>query len=533
MFHTFSYDGRTHTILITGKVWSDFGAHIPLIRSFSYGPNLARLFRGQPIESPLFPGEPVRYHFGFFALVGILEKLGVRIDWAFNIPSAFGFFIMLIGIYLLSYTLFSNYYVSLLSVLFPLFNGSLTFLRFFDKHPFGITTPYDIITNSHFSAFGPWDGNTITAFWTLNIFTNQRHLALSYGLIISILHLLLRSPKLMQTHQWRYTLYIALGASMVLFFNYPATMILGICCITIWLIRKETRIPLSIAGICALPALAYLSHEANISGSDIVWQPGYLVSVLTANNFIRFWIDNLGLHTLLIPLGLFLAPKHARRIFLGPLLALFILPNLFRFSPDMINNHKFFNFFLIIGSMFSAYAVIRILNLFTHIKTYILRTSLQIVVGAGLIGILTFSGMIDLFPIINDTYGSIPDIMVNPDTRFIKEHTNPDDVIANSTWFYHPASIAGRPIFSGYTYFTWSYGYDQVAREQTLRALYEAQNITQICALLRENRIAYVELNKLPESYLHPNYILWNTLSPIYENPNSHLKLYSQASLCE
>src|SRR5688572_8586263 len=73
MFHTFSYDTRTHTMSMASKVWSDFGAHIPLIRSFSYGANWDRLLTGQPIESPLFPGEPIRYHFGFYALVGALE----------------------------------------------------------------------------------------------------------------------------------------------------------------------------------------------------------------------------------------------------------------------------------------------------------------------------------------------------------------------------------------------------------------------------------------------------------------------------
>lgn len=533
MFHTFSYDSKAHHLLIASKAWSDFGAHIPLIRSFSYGPNASRLIQGKPIESPLFPGEPIRYHFGFYAFVGILEKLGIRIDWAFNLPSAVGFFIMLLGIFLLSYALFSNYYVSVLSVLFALFNGSFSFLRFFTLHPLSLTTPYDIITNSKFPAFGPWDGNTITAFWTLNIYTNQRHLALSYGIALCLLNVLLtRSSKSLTAHRWLYIISITMGASALLFFNYPVALMFGLCSLTIWIIRREVRLPLSIAGIMTLPALAFLAHEAHI-GSDIVWQPGYLVAQLAPKQFIQFWIDNIGLHSLFIPLGLLLAPKKAKRMFMGPLLILFILPNIFRFSPDMINNHKFFNFFLIIGGMFSAYTIIRILNMYTCIHTKILRTTLQSIVGFGLIGILMLSGIIDLFPVINDTFGSIPDITVSPDSRFIQQHTKPEDVIANSTWFYHPASIAGRPVFSGYTYFTWSYGYDQVAREQTIRSLYEAQHITQVCTLLYENHIAYVELNKIPESYLHPNYALWNTLSPIYENPSSHLKIYSRASLCD
>ena len=75
LFHTFSYDKKSDSMLIALKAWSDFGAHIPLIRSFSLGDNY-------PIESPIFPGEPIKYHFGFYYIVGLLEKFGTRIDFA-------------------------------------------------------------------------------------------------------------------------------------------------------------------------------------------------------------------------------------------------------------------------------------------------------------------------------------------------------------------------------------------------------------------------------------------------------------------
>ncbi|WP_460315410.1 hypothetical protein, partial [Staphylococcus aureus] len=69
MFHTFSYDGQTHSIQVAYKLWSDFGAHIPMIRSFSMGGNLSRFFAGT-VQYPIFPGEPIRYHYLFFMLVG-------------------------------------------------------------------------------------------------------------------------------------------------------------------------------------------------------------------------------------------------------------------------------------------------------------------------------------------------------------------------------------------------------------------------------------------------------------------------------
>ncbi len=531
MFHTFSYNSGTHEILIASKAWSDFGAHIPLIRSFSYGPNLARLFHGQPVESPLFPGEPIRYHFGFYALVGLLEKLGVRIDWALNIPSALGFFLLLGTIYLLSYILFTDRRVSLLSVIFFLFNGSLSALRFFQSHPLNPNTVTDIITNSRFPAFGPWDGNTITAFWTLNIYTNQRHLGLSYGIILSILCLLLLPSKKPAARGVRDAITIAILSSLLLFFNYPAALILAVCCLAVFAVRPDIRLPLASAGVMSLPALFLLYHVAHIS-SDIVWQPGYLASPLTPTHFVQFWFDNLGLQLLFIPLGLLFAPRSIRRMFLGPLLVLFILPNLFRFSPDMINNHKFFNFFLVIGNMFSAYALFRILKLYEKSPHKQLRKLLQIITGIVFVVALTLSGIIDFFPIVNDTKGAIPDVRVNNDAQFFLYHIAPTAIIANSTWFYHPASIAGRSLFSGYTYFTWSYGYNQVEREQILKNLYNASDLRAICSILGKNHIAAVELNPKPESYLAINFPLWLSFPAAYENTKTGLKVFLTRDLC-
>ena len=83
MFSTFSYEKGV--MEISSKAWSDFANHIPLIRSFSLGNNF-------PPQYPLFAGPPIRYHFLFYAFAGFLEKTGIRIDYALNIPSILGFF---------------------------------------------------------------------------------------------------------------------------------------------------------------------------------------------------------------------------------------------------------------------------------------------------------------------------------------------------------------------------------------------------------------------------------------------------------
>ena len=118
MFSTFGY--KNGQMLIATKAWSDFASTIPLIRSFSLGFNF-------PPQYPLFPEEPIHYHFLFYFLVGFLEKLGVRIDYSLNILSTFGFFSLLIMIYLLAKKLFHSKFVGILSVIFFLFNGCLKY----------------------------------------------------------------------------------------------------------------------------------------------------------------------------------------------------------------------------------------------------------------------------------------------------------------------------------------------------------------------------------------------------------------------
>jgi len=542
MFHTFSFDVRKQEMRIATKAWSDFAAHIPLIRSFSYGPNLGRLLHGKPVESPLFPGEPIRYHYGFYALVGALERLGLRIDWAFNIPSALGFFLLLVLIFRLSQLLFTNYFVSFLSVLLFLFNGSFSFVKFFREHPLASITPGDVFMNPKFPSFGPWDGGPVTAFWNLNIFTNQRHLGLSYAVALTILLLMWRcTAKTSFSRRFVFGLGTGVLWGTLWFINHAVAAAIAFCLLFIiqhawrnmlhpsFFFRPDPKFPkvgdgfVIGFGVVSLLLMPFILNSLSASLS-IQQSPCYLSPPpFTVASCAYFWFMNLGLHTFLVPLGILLAPKTVRNFLLGPLLALFILPNLFRFSPDMINNHKFFNFFLIVGNMFSAYAIVRIFSI-KRIGTLV-----------GLVGLvgLMLSGIIDFFPIINDAKGGMPDVASNPDVRFFATQTKPNDIVANSTWFYHPASLAGRSMYSGYTYFTWSYGYDQGGREASLQSIYQAPDRLSLCQRLRDTNVAYIELNSEPEHYLQPNMALWDTLLPVYKNPDNHLRIYDTESLCD
>ncbi len=519
MTHTFGYDSKKHHIVIASRLWSDFGAHIPLIRSFSFGDNW-------PPEYPLFPGEKIRYHFLFYFIAGILERIGVRIDWAINIPSILGFFLLLIMIYKLGTLLFERKIVGAIAVVFFLFNGSLSFLKFFEKHPLGPSTIRDILTLNQFPTFGPWNGDLVTAFTHLNVYTNQRHLAPSFAISLFIIYALMKREKQHHGKKIASIIPLSLGIGMLVgslfFLNHPVLLITVIFCCYLFLFHATTRAPLLIAGITSLPFLFLFFKIFQPSGMP-VWDIGYLSKKPFAwTTFFEFWLHNFGFHLFLIPIGFLLAPKRIRFLFL-PMLILFTIPNMYRFSPDMINNHKFFNFFTIIGGMYSAHVLFRLFQIrFVFFK----------ILAIALLFFSTFSGILDFIVIHNDYYIFMQDIPKNKDAAFIADFTERDAVILNSTWF-HPASIAGRKIYNGYLFFTWSAGYPAFEREVVVKMIYQSEDRKTICSLLQREGISYVELNRNPEKFLEPIGMIWETFKPWYDNKKTGMRLYRTQDLCE
>jgi hypothetical protein len=515
MWHTFNY--KNGVILIAAKAWSDFGSSIPLIRSFSWGKNW-------PPEYPLFPGEPIKYHFLFYLLVGMLEKIGFPLSWALNLPSLLGFFGLLVIIYKLAELLFEKKSVALLAVIFFLFNSSLSFLEFFKKYPLSVQTLAKIIENKSFVSFGPYDGKTISAFWNLNIYTNQRHLAASYFLILLIAYLLLKANKVKKPVSVSKIFFIGLIFGLLPFFHKVAFAITGIVLVSLLLyfpkIRKSIFFIFIVASLLALPQLVYQFRGSSPSFS---FHPGYLIPwPLTSNKIISYWYLNLGLSLVLIPAGFLLANNSAKKLFLT-ILPLFLIGNLFQFSPEIAGNHKFFNFFIIIGNLFSAWAVYSLWR----------KKILGKILAPVFVFLMIFSGIIDFFPVKNDFMYSINDASKNPDVAWIKNNTPPDAVFLNSSFLYHPASLAGRKIFLGWPYFSWSAGYNTDKRAQLMENIWATNDKNKTCRLLRENRIYGVVLENKSQDF-PINFPFWeNEFLADYKNRDQSLAIYTVNANCQ
>lgn len=518
MFSTFSYNNGE--IQIASKAWSDFGSHIPLIRSFSFGWNL-------PVQYPLFAGESIHYHFLFYSLVGILERIGVRMDYALNIPSALGFFLLLCVLYTFGKLLFKSKAVGVITALFFIFNGSLSFLYFLKSNKLDENLLSKVVTNNTFPSFHPYGDGLVSAFWNLNIYTNQRHLAaaFAFSLIVIIIFLLpiLKSKKY-ESISISLLLGILLGCSY--FFHIAAFGMTAITILILMLLfprlRQSGTLILAITSLLFYPQYKYMNEGS--SAFHTLLRFGYLTPApVDIFSFLNYWTLNLGLHVILIPIGFIFASRNAKKIFFA-FFCFFIIGNTFQFSSEMAANHKFFNYFMLIGSMFSAYTLVLLWRKNIFLKPLVLV----------FIFLLTFSGIIDFFPIYNDGKVTIQDYKKNPDILWIMKNTPQDSTFLNTSYFIPIESLAGRKVFLGWPYFAWSQGYDTNKRDAFLKYLFTQTDHTIICKMLTEENLSYIRTSKpVDTGFPQMNANFLSSFKPIYENPNSQVKVYNVKQSCK
>jgi hypothetical protein len=526
MFFTFSYNTNTHSMIFASKVWSDFGAHIPLIRSFSMGYNW-------PPQYPLFPGEPIRYHFLFYFLVAMLEKAGVRIDWALNSLSIIGFNGLLIGIYVAAKKLFKNNFVAILSVIFFLFNGTLTFIKYFSATNLSLSSVWKIKDVTQFLSFAPWGAGDITAFWNLNIYTNQRHLAAAFAIVVWFIASLTEINNMKEKPQIFWAVFWGIVIGLLPFFHQPTLVIFALILIFGFLLLPKLRIFFVTCGLISLVLIIPQMTNFLSGPKSFAWYPGYLIhDGLTPIRFITYWWQNLGLHLILVPLGYILAPKNVRK-YLFFIFVVFTVGFLFKFSVEIAANHKFFNLFLIFGNMLSAYVIYLLIKLIRSVKFIVLRIPLFII-PIILVIFLTLSGVIDFFAVKNDNRGPMADVEASPVASWIAKNTPPDAVFLNANFFDHPASLAGRKVFLGWPYFSWSAGYDSTNRLfKDMTAMYAPKSFKQLCLDLRHFNISYITFEDphMPEIQFNES-IYIKLFTRVYTGQNGSFRIYKRGITC-
>lgn len=493
---------------IAGKSFSDFLSHIPLIRSFSMGDNF-------PVEFPYFPGEPIKYHFLFYAVVGLIEKLGVRIDIALNVMSAIGLVGLLITIYLLAKKISKSKFVGVGALLLVIFNSSLSWIYYFFIGENVVSNPLDILKQTELGGFGPYHDTIISAFWNLNVFTNQRHLALSFFLALLAIWLVVYKKK-----KWQFIIAIIIIGLMA--WIHKATLLIIFLCLTVFFVvdiknRRKVLLTMALGLFAAAPGLLYLSQTNLTDSAFLSFRPGFLFEASTwwemssiHSDFVKwviYWIMNAGLLPILAFAGfivscfdslsssgrkldrLIKAIFNLKTVWYLIASASFIAANIFAFGTDIANNHKLINFTLIIWGIYAFIFLNEIIKNYKSKFKYL-------IVGLIILG-LYFGGICDVFPIFNDGNYPLPDFYSTEKGNWVANNTNPQDVFLNFSEENLFVLLTGRKVFYGGRYFNWSLGYPQYDRDGELGDLIKSDyDKDLLCQKVANENIKYIYLNK-------------------------------------
>ena len=180
--HSFFYEDGS--LFVGYSVFSDFGPHVAVIRSFSLGNNF-------PTQYPHFPDGSMMYHFMFMFYTGILEFLGLRIDHAFNGLSLLSLMCCLSLLYVLAVKITRKPTVGVLAIVLFLFRSSFAAFTFlFGGAGVGSVSEFfeKILGNAVFIGNTP---NEVWGLWNINVYANQRHLGFGLSLIFLLILALL------------------------------------------------------------------------------------------------------------------------------------------------------------------------------------------------------------------------------------------------------------------------------------------------------------------------------------------------------
>ena len=517
-------------------VYGDFTATTAIIENFH------RNALTWPLQYPLFCGEQITYHFGFMALVGLVEKLVPNLTIALNLVSIAALVFLVIFTYLVSLKLFKDKTVAALSPIVYLFNPSLEWV-YLIRHVAheGLK---ETIKVSNFFAAGPYrPSDVISVFWNLNTFINQRHLILGFALVLALIYIDLtgrrktEQGRVEQSRVERFLLLKILGVLLLTIINKAALLIyllyLGASfilankylakipiCFFLRLIRKKCSLDkkqitwvvtkakssLLALGLIMVTTLLILQifygqFSRDLPNARIHYRPGFLVdSVQYKHSYPTFvkWTLYLVENFTLLPIaavgGFILAYKSNKQNRLshialmatafGSLFTAFIV----RFSSDPAVNHKLVNFFIYLSAIYTIYFILKLKNIPLKALTlswFILTLSLNLTA--------------DVIPYLNSDYARFLRPERSRVSKWILQHTSPTDCFLNLTYETMPITLTGRYVFFGWDYYPMSAGYNTLARREqikfALKHLYRYNSKEKLCELMDKNNLKYIFLH--------------------------------------
>lgn len=511
-------------------VYGDYAPHTAMMRSFSYGNNF-------PTQYPHFGGEDIKYHFMFQFLVGNLEYLGLRMDFAYNIASILclvGFFAML---YSLGRRITGAFVCGVLAVVFMVFRSGTAFFRFVWEH---IQAGDLWQTLSENTSFIGYTTNENWGLWNFNVYLNQRHLA--FGMLLAALALWLfldwveagasheekglvwMKNRIFSLEAWKSrdlasALLMGLLMGLCAFWN-GAAVIGGLLILMGFALFSDGKLDYLVMAAVTI-VLSFLQTRIFIRGEAVSTSLyfGFLAEEKTLGGVLAYLVEISGFFFVGAAVLLFFLKRRERAAAVS-----FLFPTVFAFfmslTPDVTVNHKYIMISYAFLAIFWAFAVEKLFR----------RKIWGKILAAVMALCLTATGIYDFVVILkdNDRNHRVAVNMESDTTLWLKENLDHDDLLLTPEYSMNEVTMSGAMMYLGWPYYAWSAGYDTYYRAEKAVGIYTAADDETLKRLVKEENITYIlyedgmefEQQECREDVIAKNY------PEVYKSKDGRIRIY-------
>ena len=518
-------------ILFSGvTVFGDYAPHTAMMRSFSWGNNY-------PTGYPHFGGEDIKYHFMFQFLIGNLEYLGVRIDIAYNVVSAFSLTGFLMILYLLARSLSGGFLAGCIAVVLFFFRSGTAFFQFVWEHLLTGDLLQALANNTSFIGYTT---NEDWGLWNFNVYLNQRHLA--FGMLLGALAVWLFldwvragssheekglewiKNRLFSAQAWRSrdmagALLMGLILGLCSFWNGAAVIgtlliLFGfavfsdgkldygvMAAVTIFFSVLQTKFFIDGGAVHPQLYVGFLANEKNL------W--GILKYLIMISGFFFF-----GLLILAVKMN------RVQRIALGGMLLPVVFSFLVSLTPDIAVNHKYIMIAYAFLTVFWGGFLERLLKGGAGKKAAALILALC----------LTVTGIYDFAMILaGNGYGRKVTVDLNSElTLWLRDNLTEKDLLLSPEYSMNEVTMAGVMLYNGWPYYAWSAGYDTYHRSAVAAEIYSTQDAETLQKLVKEENITYIlyEEDMKYEEQVCREDVIEKTYPKVYTSWDGRIRIY-------
>jgi len=459
-----------HLIAASPNLIGDLYSHVALIRSFSFGYNF-------PTEYPFYVGEGIRYHFLFFFGSGVLEKLGLPLTQALNLPSFLSLASMLSLASFLAWRASGLFVAACLAPVFCLFRSSLSWIDFLkleirsywradpeilEPFVFG-TTPYEA-----WGIFNP------------NAFLNQHHLVMGLAvMLLCFVVCVLTSPirQMRPNSEWGTFALAGFILGLSIYWNGATFLATAFGLLPALFFKNHSRKAaiILVTAVCVGTAEVVLVNQGASAAFNhrIVPRFGFLAGSTHLSEVIIYCAMIFGVQPMVAFFGCRRVAEWGVLVWsmgLMPILAVFSL----QLTPAIVQGHKFINAGALVWASLAA-----------GLPASLMAEQLarRRIIGMLLMVLMTLTGVLDAVVLLNLASQKRDFPVNNKIIKWINEQTSPDAVFLSAARGDQASLVAGRRTFLGPCRLVSEAGYAYESRLKWMTNLTLMSNAEQVQAL--------------------------------------------------